>query len=101
MESPNPELLSVTCLACNHHALVRGSEPIEASVFVCDECGARMAFGKLAPRVVIEPAVDQKGNFLLRTRYQCPKTKQELFVADLDPMYALAIAKNVLSLVVP
>jgi hypothetical protein len=97
----------ITCLACGHADAVQNESGLEApaffetNVFKCSECGARMAYGKLAPRVVVEPFTDERGCHYIRHRFQDPITKADLFVADLDPQYAAMVAKAGISLVIP
>ncbi len=98
---------NIECMACGHEAPVTHDAPatpeeIRASaIFRCDECGARMAFGALMPRVVVEPYTDGAGRAWARFRFQDPITKQDTFVRDLDPQFAAMVAKGVLSLVIP
>jgi len=99
--------MQVTCLACAHHYDVPNDtgasddDFVAKNIFRCAECGARMAYGALAPRLVEEPFTDDAGNVFLRIRIQSPATKEDLYVLDLDPQYAAMHAKNVLSLVIP
>lgn len=91
--------MNVTCLACGHTANVADGPAFEDSCLRCDECGARMSFGKLMPRVVVEPYIDERNIRWLRRRFQDPKTMADLFVVDVDAKYAETEAKNILSLV--
>lgn len=92
---------TVTCLACAHVAAL-GTGPAPAdSILVCGECGARMPFGTLAPRVVVEPFADANGRKWVRYRFQDPSTKRDLYVTDLDPEHAAKLAKGTLVLVIP
>ena len=97
----------IACLACGHtHAVEHDDELDDATffargIFRCDECGARMAHGRLMPRIVVEPYEDENGVRWLRRRFQDPSTKEELYVVDIDAQYAAMEAKNVLSLVLP
>jgi hypothetical protein len=59
-----------------------------------------MAYGVLAPRVVVEPARDDQGHDLVRIRTQDPITKADLHVIDIDPQCAALIAKNILDMVI-
>lgn len=93
--------MNITCLACDHSSIVADGPAFEDGLFQCDECGARMALGRLLPRVVVEPFRDARGFMWIRTRYQDPKTKTDLFVDDRDPKHAGDVAKNILSLVLP
>ena len=98
---------TITCLACGHADAVQHNSELDdraffaSEIFRCSECNARMAFGKLMPRIVVEPYEDARGIRWLRRRYQDPKTREDLFVVDIDPQYAAMDAKNALSLVIP
>lgn len=98
---------TITCLACDHsHAVANPTDLDDAAFFVagifrCDECSARMSFGKLMPRIIVTPWTDENGVTWLRRRFQNPKTKEDLFVVDLDPQYAAMECKNTLSVVLP
>jgi len=95
----------ITCPACGHADDVANETGLEAveflaqNVFQCSECNARLAYGKPAPRVVIEPFTDDRGRQFIRHRFQDPVTKADLYTADLDPKYAAMLATNVLSVV--
>lgn len=91
--------MNVTCMACAHTAHAPGLAP-EESILVCDECNARMSFGRLMPRISVEPHVDGHRRWL-RLRFQDPTTKADVHIADLDPQLAASVAKNILSLVIP
>jgi transcription elongation factor Elf1 len=92
---------TITCLACAHEANVGPGPALEEGVFVCSECGARMAYGKLAPRIVVEPFVDAMGREWVRYRFQDASTKREAYSVDLDPQHAAMVAKTALVLVIP
>jgi hypothetical protein len=92
---------SIKCLACDHVAPADGGAAPEDGIFACHECGARMPYGKLAPRVVVEPFVDDKGRSWVRHRVQDARTKEEVHAFDLDPQHAAMFAKAILSLVIP
>lgn len=98
-------IVSIKCLACDHVAEVSIEEPtahpIDDGIFKCHECGARMVYGELAPRIVVEPHVTKNNQKLLRVRFQNQKTLEEVFVCDLDPQFAASLCKNILSLVLP
>ncbi len=93
--------MTITCLACGHAAEAGDGPTLEASVCVCGECGARMVYGELAPRLVVEPCRLAGGFSGLRVRVQDPTTKADMHTIDLDPQYAASLAKNILSLVIP
>lgn len=97
----------IGCMACGHEAEVTHEHPasteeiLATNIFRCDECGARMAFGHLMPRVVVEPFRDDNGVGWVRFRFQDPVTKADQHVVDLDPQFAAMIAKGALSIVIP
>jgi hypothetical protein len=104
--------IEITCPSCEHIAVVdfpeldddAPAEQVAAAkngLFTCDECRARFANGRFAPRVVVEPFHDDQGVGFVRVRFQHPKTKEDLFVADFDPQNAASQAKQILSLVIP
>lgn len=96
--------MKMTCLACGHVASVAKTDDcdcLDCGIFRCDQCRARMSFGVLMPRVVVEPFIDARGRQWLRRKYQDPKTKADLYVIDVDPQYAAMEAKQILSLVIP
>lgn len=95
---------TITCLACSHTShvsvpLVEAPNPLAHGVFRCDECGARMAYGRLTMREVVEPYVDDTGRRWVRRRFQDPKTREDLFVLDVDRERAIDCARELLSLV--
>lgn len=95
---------SITCLACGHAAkvsvpMLEARSPLEHDIFKCEECGAHMAYGRLAYREVVEPYVDDRGVKWVRRRFQDPRTKEDLFVVDVDRERALSIARELLALV--
>lgn len=77
-----------------------GDLAVDAAVFTCNHCRTRVAFGKVAPRMVVEPFVDERGVAWLRQRFQDPVTKEDLYVVDLDPQWAAMHATNLLSITV-
>lgn len=96
---------TVSCMACGHTDDVsvpesQASAPLDHGVFECSECNARMAFGRLLPRIVVEPITTPHGYRLVRRRYQDPKTLADIYVVDVDPRHAGNEAINVLSLVI-
>lgn len=97
---------TIACMACGHRAsvsvpLVEARDPLAQGIYRCDECGARMAYGKLLLREVIEPYVDDHGIQWLRRRFQDPKTKTDILVVDVDPRMAATVAREILALVIP
>jgi hypothetical protein len=93
--------LATKCLACGHEASLTDGAPPSESVLVCSECGARMPFGRLAPRIVVEPFTDDEGRTWVRYRFQDPISKIDVHVADIDGQHAAMLAKATISLVIP
>lgn len=71
----------------------------ELGFFLCEGCGARYVHGRLVPRVVVEPHDGGRGLTWARLRIQDPSTKVDLCIADLDPNFALMLARNILEIV--
>ena len=96
---------AITCPTCGVEEVFRGAgnespPPMhEVGKFKCDGCGTRYVYGKRVPRVVVEPNLDHKGLRWTRIRIQHPITKEDEQVFEVDPETALALAKNILSLV--
>lgn len=99
--------MQIECLACGHpwdvpnETALSDAEFVASNIFRCSECGARTAFGHLMPRIVEEPFIDAENRQWLRLRFQDPKTKESIYVTDIDPQYGAMHARNVLSLVLP
>lgn len=92
----------VHCPACGHAQTAEGDAAIafdDIGLFSCPNCSARAVYGKLSPRVVVEPFVDERGHRWIRRRFQDPITKKDVYVVDVDPIFAVAEFKSVLSLV--
>lgn len=90
--------MSVTleCMRCQHRFAVEGAEGDPAAllatgVFKCRECGARMSYGELQPRIVVSV---QRPHFVTLQIDNGP-------VHKLDAQYAASLAKNLLSVSVP
>ncbi len=93
----------IPCPCCKRTESTRAEKPLtlaDIDLFICGSCGARVAWGKLQMRQVVEPFTDDKGVTWCRTRYQDPRTKRDLFVVDTDAKNAALWASNVLSLVI-
>lgn len=92
---------SVTCPICGVEEASPDERPMpplhDIGDFRCEACGTRVIFGKVAPRIVIEP-YEEHGIRWTRLRFQDPKTRQDIHVADLDPNLAVSVTKNVLSI---
>lgn len=90
----------VTCPACGveeGHAIGRVLPPIhEIAHFTCDACKARFIYGQPVPHIVVEP-VELRGVRWTRVHFRDPKTRKDLYVADIDQSMAVLFAKNVLS----
>lgn len=95
-------MVKITCPACGEHETAPDGTPTVLDLiglFRCNACSCRVVYGRMLPRVVTEPYTDNRGHCWIRTRYQDPKTKADLFVVDVDPQFAVDIVKNTLSLV--
>ena len=90
----------VNCPACKHQDNVENDTGLDdqpfilSSVFRCSECGARMAHGRLMPRVVVEPYTDSNGYTFTRVRIQDAVTKEDMHRFDVDPQYGHDIARD-------
>jgi hypothetical protein len=95
---------SVTCPSCGVEETPDDERPLpplhEIGEFRCEACGSRFIYGKLVPRIVVEP-VDERGVRWTRIRFQDPKTKEDVHVVDIDQKLAVLFAKNVLSITLP
>lgn len=98
--------LTITCPACGdtHEAPGGDVDFLAKGITRCSVCDARVVYGELAPRVVVEPssvdtAVGSKD--FMRLRFQDPTTKADVFVRDLDPQHAFMIAQAIISMVRP
>lgn len=94
--------VEICCPACEHAHVLATDAPValeDIGVFVCDACSTRVVFGKVLPRVVVEPYEDERGHRWIRRRFQDPVTKADIYVIDADPIFAVAELKSVLSLV--
>ncbi len=93
---------NITCPVCGVEEPFKDDGPYvplqDVAKFICDACGARVIFGKLAPNIVVEPYHDDRGLVWTRLRIQDWKTRADLFVADLDPNWAQLLVKNIMSL---
>ena len=87
------------CLACGHADEIADSPALEDSIRNCTECNARMTYGALAPRIVVEPFDDAKGRRWIRIRRQNPVTRADVEVLDLDPQHASLLATDLRGLV--
>lgn len=95
---------AITCPACGVEEINHEEIPLhEIGEFVCDnhECRTRIVFGKIMPRIVVEPFIDERHYRWTRIRWQDPVTKQDLYVQDLDPKLVLRLTNNLLSMVTP
>ncbi len=98
-------LNAVTCPACGVEEPFDddGNEPPplhEVGLFRCNACDARVVYGKIMPRIVVEPYTDERGFTWLRRRFQDPVTGSDLHVIDVDPRLAAIEARSVLAMVI-
>ena len=98
---------AVTCPACGVEEVFMhdgGNPPPlhEIGEFMCNACSARSVYGKLMPRIVVEPAKEEtRGLLMVKLRFQDPRTRKDIYVTDpIDPKLAASLAKNILSLVI-
>lgn len=98
---------TVVCPVCRVEEIIRPATPGESPValheigdFRCDACGARTVYGRLMPRVVVEPTRGEHDLMWIRIRRQDPSSRADVHEPlDLDPKMAVELAKNILSLV--
>lgn len=87
----------MTCPACGHVADFEG-EP-HREVLHCTECRARIAWGVLMPRVVVEPHRDRRFAIL---RFCTVANGQSAIVEHvLDKEFAFQVAKEIASITAP
>jgi hypothetical protein len=82
-------MATLVCRRCGHFD--EATEEILAGVATCDRCGARVAFGRTIPRVVIEPASDPR--FLIVTF--------DGVAVMLDREFAYTLGRNLVSVCPP
>lgn len=87
--------MTVTCPACGHES--ESPAPLETAVFLCNQCNARLAYGAIAPRVVVEPTRHDSGYAMLRIAFQDQVTKTTTFETTLDAQHAFLLAKSIIS----
>ena len=98
---------TITCPACGVEEPVHATSPGAGSIalhdvgeFRCDACSARVVYGRLMPRVVVEPTRGERDLMWIRIRRQDPRTKEDVGEPlDLDPKMAFEFAKAVIGLV--
>ena len=98
--------ITITCPACGdtHGAPEGDAAFLSRGISRCSVCDARIVYGELAPRVVIEPssvATPVGPKDFMRLRFQDPATKEDVFVRDIDPQHAFMIAQAIISMVRP
>ncbi len=101
-----PPIPMVTCPCCgDSHAAPNGdADYLKRAISRCDVCDARIVYGELATRVVVEPTTVETfagPKDFLRLRFQDPKTKADVFASDVDPHQAFLIAQAIISMVRP
>lgn len=98
---------SVTCPVCGVEEVVHATSPGEQLLplheigeFHCDACATRTVYGRIMPRIVVEPTRGERDLVWIRIRRQDPKTREDIGEPlDLDPKLAFELAKNLMSLV--
>lgn len=92
----------VVCKICHTAETVdvdaeRAIVPLESiGLFRCDECGARIVYGHVLPRIVVAREVDERGQPWVVVRHQDPRTKEDLRVDRFDPQFAAMFSRNLL-----
>lgn len=89
--------MASSCPACGGASNI--AVPIESGIFVCDDCNARVAYGEICPRIVVEPSQFPNGAPMLSVRIQDQVTKVPVFDLKMDPQHAFMLAKAIISLV--
>lgn len=88
---------ALTCGACGHSSPV--PDDPDKSVYDCDQCGARTAFGSEQPRVTVGPHTDRR---FLVARFVCGRGARASDVSiSLERDYAAAVALEILSVAAP
>lgn len=92
----------VACPACGDAHEAPDGDPLylERNIVKCSECCARIVYGKLALCIVPEPhdietTMGVKPGF--KIRFQDPKTREDLFVAHIDPQHAFLLAQAIIA----
>lgn len=98
--------VTVTCPACgDEHAAPGGdADFLKRDIVRCDVCSARIVYGELAPRVVVEPVTVDTivgPKEFMRLCIQDPKTKAVVFDRPIDPQHAFMIAQTIITMVRP
>jgi hypothetical protein len=96
----------ITCPACGDaHAAPNGdADFLRRGISRCTLCDARIVYGELAPRVVVEPArfrTIDGSRPAFRVAVQDPKTKTVVHEMLLDPQHAFLLAQSIISMVRP
>jgi hypothetical protein len=90
-------MTAMTCPFC-HDVSDFDGEP-QRQVLTCTECGARIAWGVLMPRVVVEPHVDKR---FIVVRVQTVANGQAAIVQHvLDKEFAHQVAREIASITAP
>lgn len=94
---------TITCPGCGdtHEAPHGDPDFLLRDVSKCSVCDARIVYGELAPRVVVEPGAFPGGQPAMVFRVQDPLTKADVHVMKLDPQHAFLIAQAIISMVRP
>lgn len=94
---------TITCPGCGDtHAAPHGdAEYLLHMVSRCDLCDARIVYGELAPRLVVEPSTFENGAPAMAILIQDFKTREVLHELKLDPQHAFLLAQSIISMVRP
>ncbi len=99
-------MIEVTCPCCGSVERDATAGDVEhppladIGLFHCNACRARVVFGEIQMRVVVEPILDSKGRLWILKRYQDPKTKSDVLVVKQDPQFVFEEAQTALALIV-
>jgi hypothetical protein len=90
---------AATCPACGdtHQA----SEDLTQMIARCSLCDARIVYGELAPRIVVEPGTFANGMPAMLIRVQDAKTKDAVHEMKIDPHHAFLLAQAIIGMVRP
>lgn len=96
----------IVCPVCgDSHAAPNGdADYLLRNVSRCDLCDARIVYGKVAPKLIVEPSTfdTQLGpRPALLVKVQDVETKATLLEQKLDPQHAFLLAQAIISMVRP
>jgi len=86
---------SLKCPDCGHEDGV--SDDPRASIYTCDECKARIAFGVLMPRLIIEPHPEDARFIRVRVLHVVDGQRVEVVAVTIDRPLGGMLARELLS----